>query len=109
MHRSALSRDPKVSDDLLDIYLYIVGDDRQAAVKVVQAAEKTFELLQSIPEGGKLYPTGVPGLEKLRMMPIRGYSNYLVFYVPKNDEVRILYVYHGAQNILEHMSSDFRT
>jgi plasmid stabilization system protein ParE len=42
------------------------------------------------------------------MTPIQGFRNYLVFYVPGENEVRILYVFHGARSIPDLLAQDQR-
>lgn len=46
----------------------------------------------------------------IRMIPVRPFRNYLVFYMPLsgNAGVRILYVLHGARDISELFKKDSR-
>ena len=43
------------------------------------------------------------------MFPVPRYRRYLVFYVERGDEIRILYVYHSSRNIPAKMGDDVRT
>jgi plasmid stabilization system protein ParE len=36
----------------------------------------------------------------LRMLPVSGFQNYLVFYRDEGESVRVLYVVHGARHLL---------
>jgi len=42
------------------------------------------------------------------MVPIRGFSDYLVFYRAEATSVRILYVTHGARNLFRLFRREFR-
>ncbi len=44
------------------------------------AVDTTLALLASQPECGVLYPSRNPSLRGVRMLPVNGFSNYLVFY-----------------------------
>jgi plasmid stabilization system protein ParE len=52
------------------------------------------------PDCGVLYPTRNRKLRGLRMLPVSGYSNYLVFYRVETESIRVLYVTHGARYLL---------
>ncbi|HIG30983.1 MAG TPA: type II toxin-antitoxin system RelE/ParE family toxin [Verrucomicrobiales bacterium] len=104
-----ISRHPLVQEkDLPQIYAFIAGDNPDAAVRVLDAIDKTFELIGHSPYIGPLYSIEIPVLGGLRMIPVLGYPRYLVFYHPVVDEVRILYVFHGMRNISERIFGDNR-
>jgi len=87
-----------VATDLPSIYAFIARDDFAAAERVLDAVETTFELLTRQPECGVRYRTLNRKLAEVRMLPVIGFENYLVFYRVEGEAVRILYVLHGAQH-----------
>lgn len=89
-----------VEQDLPDIYAFIARVDPAAAEHVLDAVEKTFDQLARHPDCGLSYPTRNPKLQALRMFPVIGFHDYLVFYRTEYDCVRILYVTHGARHLL---------
>ena len=89
-----------VSDDLPEIYSHIAHENPAAAERVLDAVEATFNLLAREPEAGVVYPTRNTKLRVLRMLPVIGFQNYLVFHRVKNGTVRVLYVTHGARHLL---------
>lgn len=96
-----IERHPEViGEDLPVIYSFIAKDDVSAAERVLAAVGETFELLAREPEAGVSYQTRNSKLRGVKMIPVAGYRNYLVFYRVSAECVRILYVVHGARNLL---------
>ena len=95
-----LERHPAViTEDLPDIYMSIAGDNPPAAEQVLDAVELTFAQLTRQPECGVTYRSRNRNLPDVRMLPVIGFSNYLVFYRIDSEAVRILYVVHGARHL----------
>ncbi len=88
-----------IEDDLPAIYAFIARDDPAAAERVLDAVEATFALLARQPESGVVYPTRNRSLSEVRMLPVIGFANYLVFHRVEADAVRVLYVVHGARHL----------
>jgi toxin ParE1/3/4 len=89
-----------LADDLPAIYSFIAVDDSAAAVRVLDAIEDTFRQIASHPECGVMFRSRNPKLHGVRMLPVHGFQNYLVFYRDTEDTIRILYVVHGARHLL---------
>jgi len=88
-----------LADDLPSIYAFIARDNVSAAERVLEAIRRTFDLITLEPACGVAYRTRNPLLKELRMFPIGGYPNYLLFYRIGDDAVRVLYVVHGARHL----------
>ena len=88
-----------IEDDLPAIYAFIAKDDRAAAERVLDAVDTTLALLASQPECGVVFPSRNPSLRGMRMLPVTGFSNYLVFYRITGDAVRVLYIVHGERHL----------
>ena len=86
-----------VAEDLPRIYTSIARDDPTAAERVLDAVEKTFEQLTRQPECGVTYRTRNRSLPGVRMLPVMGFTRYLVFYRIDVEAVRVLYLVHGAR------------
>jgi len=67
---------PAAENDLVNIWLYIARDNQDAADRVYQAAEKTFESLLAAPRMGTLYQAKRPQLEGMRFFPISSRSRF---------------------------------
>jgi len=88
-----------IEDDLPGIYAHIAHDNPDAAERVLDAIAETLEQIATMPETGILYPSRNPLMKTVRMFPVSGFNNYLVFYRLDADTVRILYVVHGARHL----------
>lgn len=97
-----------LADDLPSIYAFIARADPQAADRVLESVRRTFDLILQEPGCGVLYRTRNPRLHGVRMFPIGGYPNYLVFYRVESDFVRVLYVVHGARHLPRFFQNDPR-
>ncbi len=96
-----IERHPAVTgDDLPGIYADIARDNPAAAERVLDAVEATFSQIMEQPECDVPYPTRNPQMKAVRMLPVSGFNNYLVFYRIEGDAVRVLYVVHGARHLL---------
>jgi toxin ParE1/3/4 len=85
--------------DLAEQAEYIRKDNPRAALRFLDAAEKTFEELASQPWLGGLEECTKPELAGLRCWRIRGFEKHLIFYLPVPDGIQIVRVLHGARDI----------
>lgn len=79
--------------DLKGIYRYIAEDNRQAARKLQATFLARFSMLGRQPHIGEPRDELLSGL---RSFPV---GNYVIFYFPSDDRVRIARVLHGARDI----------
>lgn len=101
MAEARIERHPAVIEqDLPFIYAFIAEDDLAAAEGVLDAVERTLDQLAQQPDCGALYPTRNRKLQGLRMLPVIGFHDYLVFYRVESESLRILYITHGARHLL---------
>jgi toxin ParE1/3/4 len=86
----------RVSDaarsDLAGIWLYIAGDNPEAADKFIRALVSRFPMLASMPEIGRKREELSP---RLRSFPV---GRYIIFYRPMENGVEISRVLHGAMD-----------
>jgi toxin ParE1/3/4 len=85
--------------DLAEQAEYIRKDNPRAALRFLDAAEKTFEELASQPRLGGLEECTKPELAGLGCWRIRGFEKHLIFYVPVPHGIEVLRVLHGARDI----------
>lgn len=76
---------------------YIANDNPTAARRFYAAVDRTLDSLAD-PESGALYDVG-PNLEGLRVWQVKGFKNYLVFYLPISDGIAVVRILHGARDI----------
>ena len=90
---SRVTRSRRVEQDLLAIAEYIAADNPVAASRWLDEMERTFALLSSFPTIGQDVSDIRPGLGRLSL------GNYLIYFAPADDELRIVRVLHGSRNI----------
>ena len=85
--------------DLRDCSRYLEERSENAGIRFLLAANETFEFLRQNPGAGRQRErTSLQSLI-IRQWPIRGFSNYLIFYSVLDGELEIQRVLHGAQNL----------
>jgi toxin ParE1/3/4 len=95
-----IERHPAVIEkDLPGIYAYIARDNPAAAERVLDALEETLAQVAAQPEIGVVYTSRNARMKAVRMLPVNGFSNYVIFYRIDADTIRILYVVHGARHL----------
>ena len=77
--------------DLRDIWLYIAQDNLDAADRFLDRIDRTIRMLAENPGLGESQDDLKQGLRRFV------FSNYLVFYEPIRDGIRVVRVLHGAQ------------
>ena len=86
--------------DLLEQFVYF---GEQAGVELAEryfaAVDATCLLLIEQPLAGVLYDSRIERLARLRRFPIRGFGNYLLFYLPLEYGIDVVRVLHAARDI----------
>jgi toxin ParE1/3/4 len=84
-------RTRQAREDVLAIWEYIAADNETAADRLLRRFDETARRLSENPALGSSQARFRQGL---RCMPV---GNYLIFYEPITDGIRILRVLHGAR------------
>jgi plasmid stabilization system protein ParE len=84
--------------DLIAMTEYLVSRDIRVAVKFRRAVKVSLDRLRKSPDLGELWPTADDRLQGLRVWPIRGFQNHLIFHRFINGEVVVLRVFHASQD-----------
>lgn len=93
------SRTPKARRDLVELADYISGNSIDAAMRFLDAAEDTITFLAANPLVGQLFQPQNELIPQLRIWPVNGFRNHLIFFRPTDDGVEIVRVLHGARNL----------
>ena len=94
--RPRILRHPEVKNDLKEIGTYIGWPH---ASRFLAAAEAAFRRLCEMPFLAGVYESDEPRFANIRVWPIPGFENYLIFYRPIEHGISVLQVMHGARNI----------
>lgn len=99
MKRRTVTKKPRAKADLIDHYLFIGGDNLDAAERFLAAAEAAFEKLVGMPRMGRRWLSDDVRLDGTRVWPMPGWK-YLIFYRPVESGIDIIRVLHGAQDVI---------
>ncbi len=88
-----------VASELIEIATTIAADHPDAAVRFLEAADRTFELLAGQPHMGRERSFPHSRLKGMRSFVVSGFDNYLIFYQPIPEGIAVFHVYHGARNL----------
>lgn len=88
---------PQAVDDLIDIWIFIAGDNLQAADRVEAAIFRACDLLADSPLVGRIRSdlTALP----VRFWVVHPYSNYLIVYDPEKKPLQIIRILHAARDL----------
>ena len=96
MHPSQFS--PDAWDDMRAIVAYIATDNPDAAQRFVPALEQTHAQLVALPGMGSVRQFRRKDLKGVRMVPVTGFENYLMFYSTLGKHVKVLRILHAARD-----------
>lgn len=99
--RAAAQRDLNAYADYFEAQ---AGKD--LAFRFVDSARASFAALGDAPNSGSPVRSRSANLDELRKWRVVGFPNYLIFYRPEKDRVRILRVLHGAQDWWQSLDID---
>ncbi len=91
---------PRARRDLLEQFVYFGEESSvELAERYIAAIDEVCDMLVKQPNAGVAYDSGIAGLEGMRRFPIRGFENYLMFYVPHPGGIDVVRILHGARDI----------
>lgn len=91
---------PRARRDLLSIVAYVRERNPSAARALLDAYEQALRTLGAHPEAGRRYIPDHAALGDMRVLPLPGYADYLIFSRYDGSTVEIVRIIHGARDIL---------
>ncbi len=89
----------KAENDLFLCSRYIAQENHDAALRFLEAFEKTKDHLLRMPKMGRERNFGNSKLAGIREFPLAGFLKYLIFYHEGEDGITIIRVLHGARDL----------
>ena len=89
---------PIAQDDILDLALYLSNQSTEASIRFFDNVFLSIQRLSEMPELGSIYYFDHADVYNIRIWPVKGFRNYLIFYRIKSDCIQILRVLHGSTN-----------
>ena len=71
----------------------------ETAQRFLDATQSTFDALAKMPKLGVLCAFRSPALRRIRRWPVKGFENWLIFYLPQRNGVEIVHLIHGTRDI----------
>jgi toxin ParE1/3/4 len=90
---------PLADADIDEIVGTITRDNPNAARRLLEAIEGAYGLIAGQPGLGSLRYGHIAPLAGVRMFAVPGFSNYLIFYLERDDHVEIVRVLNGARDL----------
>jgi toxin ParE1/3/4 len=95
----------KADSDIDTCFAWIAKDNPAAALRFLDAIELTCDALSRMPGIGSPRYAEIPLVRGVRMLAIKDFENYLLFYLEREDSVDVIRVLHGARDIPEALQS----
>ncbi len=92
--------------DLGEAYLYIGEDSLEAAERLLDAVERSIELLLENPGAGSPRRFRSTRTRGIRSWALSDFPNYLIFYRVAGDDLEILRFLHGARDLPRFFEED---
>jgi toxin ParE1/3/4 len=92
-------RRPEACQDIIELASYILNDSLDAAERFVTAVEEEFQKLFMMPGMGSRRRHGRKEFSDLRMWPITGFREHLIFYREIPEGIEIVRVLHGRRHL----------
>ena len=89
---------PQARQDTLEIVEYIGTDNPEAASRFVPALEEACTQLVALPGMGSARTFQRKDLQDVRLLPVTGFENYLIFYAAAGKSIEVLRILHAARD-----------
>ncbi|MBL8870220.1 MAG: type II toxin-antitoxin system RelE/ParE family toxin [Planctomycetaceae bacterium] len=90
---------PRAEADIVESAQFIAEDSLDSALRFMDQAQVAFNFLRQFPEAGSDHVYSSDTLRGTRSWPIRGFENWIVFYVVRDNELIVIRVLHGARDV----------
>jgi toxin ParE1/3/4 len=96
---------PRADSDIDVCFYWIAKDNPAAALRFLDAIELTCDALSRMPGIGSPRYAEIPLVHGGRVLAIKDFENYLLFYLEHENCVDVIRVLHGARDIPEALQS----
>jgi len=90
---------PAADQDIDGNIAFIAKEQPEAALRFIDAVTTIFDHIARTPGMGSTRNYRNPRLAGMRMIPVFGFENFLVFYLATTRTIDIVRVLHAARNI----------
>ena len=90
---------PQADKDIDSFAKYIAQDSLNSAIRFLDQVEETQSTLSEFPLIASSFESTLSELQNMRWIPVKDFPNHLIFYIPSDENITIVRVFHKAQNI----------
>jgi toxin ParE1/3/4 len=90
---------PKASQDIDEHFTYISQTNLDAALGFFDAVRQTIARLASMPGLGSPYLVNNQSLLGLRKWAVKGFDNYLIFYLHQEEFLEVVRILHATRDL----------
>lgn len=94
-----IQRRPLAAKDAEEIAAFIAKNSLQAAIRFLENAKQTLELLAESPGIGSQFESDHSELANLRFRRVRGFPNHVIFSFERTDAIEVVRILHGARDL----------
>ena len=99
MKRIRLTTRPLAEREIDNAAASIADDNPDASIRFLDAIDHARTELVRFPEIGAIRRFDSPALSGLRVWPIPGFENWMIFYRIEEDRLTVVRVLHGAREL----------
>jgi toxin ParE1/3/4 len=85
---------------------HIAHDKPNAALRFLDAMQKSFDLIGEQPGIGSRRYAHLPMMEGLRMWPVSDFEKHLIFYIERPSYIDVLRVLHSSRDLPDALMED---
>ena len=94
-----IRKKPQAERDIEECFVFIGEENLDVAVHFLVAVEDTIEIIAQNPSAGNVREFKDSKLKNIRMMLVRGFHRYQIFYTITDESIEIVRVLHGARDL----------
>jgi toxin ParE1/3/4 len=88
----------EVFEELANLSFYLSDRSEELAQEFLNSCDDTFQFLANNKFIGSKRDFKNEKLDEVRMWRVKNFEKYLIFYIPKENGIKILHVFHSSTN-----------
>lgn len=94
---------PLADLDIDNYYIYIKNENPQAAMRFIDSLQATFANIGNFSAIGSLRFNHLTLLEKVRVINVKNFANYQIFYIERDNHIEVIRILHSSMDISQDM------
>ena len=90
---------PQAIDDIEECFAYITKDNLEIGIGFLAAIESSLKQLVKFPHLGKSRKFQYKQFREVRMLRVKGFEHYLIFYCITEKTIEVIRVLQGSRDI----------